>query len=151
MAFLFLKFLLNNVYIKNMMFFHPQQNGCNWQIRWVHLHTKNNTSSQIPYTIAPVHTDSYSKTVHIVLLRARDNSIHVHFVLDKTFLIPSRWDMLDSQIQNILNPPQTDTYLISQIQDILDSQETTHSWLSPCWKPEQTPFIWFPYPALSFL
>lgn len=82
------------------------------------------------HTIAPIHTDSYSKTVHIVLLRAPDNSIYVHFVLDKTFLIPSRWDMLDSQIQDILNPPQTDTYLISQIQDILDSQETRHSWLS---------------------
>jgi hypothetical protein len=47
-------------------------------------------SSQIPHTIAPVHTDSYSKTGHIVLLKAPDNSIQVQFVLDKTFLIPSR-------------------------------------------------------------
>jgi hypothetical protein len=35
-------------------------------------------------------THSYSKTVHVVLLRAPNNSIHVHFVFNKTFLIPSR-------------------------------------------------------------
>jgi hypothetical protein len=45
MVFLFLKFLLNNVYKENMTFLslHPQQNGCNWQIQWSDLPAKNYT------------------------------------------------------------------------------------------------------------
>jgi hypothetical protein len=43
MVFLFLIFLLNNVYKENMTFLslHPLQNGCNGQIQWLDLHAKN--------------------------------------------------------------------------------------------------------------